>query len=109
MPKSSLVTVKSRRSDAVLVCKKCLKRVEAGGELKRGLKAELKRSSASQDRRPPRLVLTGCFGVCPKRAVVTASAHTLSRGEFVLLADSKSVEDAAAVLLSGENNQEKPS
>jgi hypothetical protein len=103
MPKSSLVTVRARRSGPVLVCKKCLKRVEGGDKLKRRLKAELKRNGGGQKNRRPRLVLTGCFGICPKRSVAMASANTLRRNEFVLLSDPELVEDAAAMLLSDEN------
>jgi predicted metal-binding protein len=105
MAKSPLVTIKSRRRGPVLVCKKCLKRVEGGDKLRRRLKSELKRNGAAQKNRRPRLVLTSCFGICPKRAVVMASANTLRRGEFILLSDAESVEDAAAVLLADEENQ----
>jgi hypothetical protein len=100
--KSPVIIVKPRRAGPVLVCKKCLRRAEGGGKLKRRLKSELKRRSSSQKTRRPRLVLANCFGICPKRAVVLASAHTLGRGEFILLSDSAggSIEDAARVLMS---------
>jgi hypothetical protein len=90
--------VKSRRANLVLVCRKCLKRAADGKSVKRGLKAELKGRGAKKSQRP-RLILTNCFGVCPKRAVVTASAHTLRRGEFLLVSDRSSMSDAADALL----------
>jgi hypothetical protein len=65
-------------------------------------KSELKRNSAAQGTKRPRIVLTNCFGICPKRAVVMASPSTLGRGGFVLLSDSAStaIEDVANVLMS---------
>jgi len=95
---SAPMSVKSRRANLVLVCRKCLKRADDGKGVKRGLKAELKGRGAKKNQRP-RLILTNCFGVCPKRAVVTASAHTLRRGEFLLISDRSSISDAAHALL----------
>jgi hypothetical protein len=100
--KSSLTTVNlRRRSGPVLVCKKCLGRTDGGGKLKRRLKSALKRRSSLQNAKRPRLVLANCFGICPKQAVVLASARTLGRGEFILLRDTArgSVEEAADVLM----------
>jgi predicted metal-binding protein len=95
---SAPMIVKSRRANLVLICRKCLKRADDGKDVKRGLKAELKARGAKKSQRP-RLILTNCFGVCPKRAVVTASAHTLRRGEFLLVSDRSSMSDAADALL----------
>jgi hypothetical protein len=100
--KSSIVTVKQRRrAGPVLVCRKCLKRIEAGDKLRRRLKLELKRKSSLQNTKRPRLVLANCFGICPKSSVVLASAHTLGHGEFIVLRDSarSAIEDAADVLI----------
>jgi predicted metal-binding protein len=99
---SSLVTIRPRRARPVLVCRKCLKRFDDGSKLKRALKTELKRRSVAQAKRRPRLVMTGCFGICPKRAVVVASAATLQRGEYLLLADVNSSARAAARLMPPE-------
>lgn len=100
--KSSVVTVKPRRAGPVLVCRKCLSRIDGGSTLKRRLKSELKRKSSTTKTKRPRLVLTNCFGICPKRAVVMASVNTLGRGEFVLLSGSASgsIEDVADALMS---------
>jgi hypothetical protein len=97
---SSLITVRSRRAPPVLVCKKCLKRADQGKELKRFIKAEVKRHGAAGPLKPPRLVMTGCFGICPKQAVVLASGLSLERGEYLLVSDEKSVAKAAEALMS---------
>ncbi|MDR6302786.1 hypothetical protein GGQ85_000466 [Nitrobacter vulgaris] len=49
------------------------------------------------------MVMTGCFGICPKRAVTTASGVTLARNEFLLIADAEQARDAAAKLMAHEN------
>jgi hypothetical protein len=98
MAPSSLLTARLRRAP-VLICKKCLGRVPDGKALRKALKSELKHRVGAQDIKPPRVVLTGCLGICPKRAVVVAGTATLQRGEVLLLADSRSVAEAAARLL----------
>ncbi len=97
---SSTLALKTRRADAVFVCGKCLKRSDGGGKLKRRLKKQLSEVSDARNCKRPKLVLTGCLGICPKHAVVTASAATLGRGEVVVLRDSRaeSVEKALALL-----------
>jgi hypothetical protein len=81
---SPIVTIRPRRAKPVLVCRKCLKRSAHGRELKQALKAELKRRSKALALKRPRLVMTSCFDICPKRAVVVASGTTLNRGEYLL-------------------------
>jgi hypothetical protein len=44
----------------------------------------------------PRIVASGCFGMCPKRASTTASGAALARGEFLLRADETQARSAAA-------------
>jgi predicted metal-binding protein len=95
---ASAVTVSSRR-EPVLVCKKCLKRVPDGRDIRRALKSAAKNLEVAQPGWRPRLVLTGCFGICPKRAVVVASGATLHRGEFVLLTEADQAADVAALLM----------
>jgi predicted metal-binding protein len=92
---SSVVAARLRRAPPVLVCKKCLGRVADGKVLRKALKSELKRRGLADGARPPRVVLTGCLGICPKRAVVVASAGTMARGEVLLLADADAVVAAA--------------
>ena len=61
--------------------------MENGGKLKQRLKASLKHG-ADEKKKRARLVFTSCFGICPKNAVVTGSAATFARGEFILIQDS---------------------
>jgi hypothetical protein len=86
--KPSLRALKLRQPGPVLVCRKCLKRMAGGGKLRKRLKASLKQRSAA------RLVLTNCFGICPKGAVVAASPATFARDEILLIRDCS--EDATA-------------
>ena len=99
MPKSSLVTIQPRRPQPIFVCKKCLGRIDDGKELRRGLKSEAKRLAQSRATKPARIVMTSCLGICPKRAVVVASAATLQQGQYLLLADADSAANAAAILM----------
>jgi len=48
---SAPITVKSRRANLALVCRKCLKRADDGKSVKRGLKAELKGRCAKESQR----------------------------------------------------------
>ncbi len=100
------VIVRPRRAPPVLVCRKCLKRCGDGRAIRRALKAELKALGADasgsgevRKLKPPKLVLTGCFGVCPMRAATLASGATLSRGEFVLVRDESEVRAAVDALV----------
>ena len=96
---ASIATVRPRRPGPILICRKCLKRASNGSKLKRALKSELKRRSATGAERKPLVVANGCFGICPKRAVVLASAATLNRGDYLLLADADRSAEAVAVLM----------
>ena len=99
--KPPLRAVETRRPGPVLVCRKCLKRMGDGGELKRRLKASLKERSGGQKKRRPRFVLTNCFGICPKGAAVAGSPATFARGEFILIRNSseEAIEQATTALL----------
>jgi hypothetical protein len=99
--KALLLALKLQRPGPVLVCRKCLKRIPGGDKLTRRLKASFKQRCAGQKKARARLVLTKCFGICPKDAVVTASAATFARGEFMLIRDcsEKAIEQATATLL----------
>ncbi len=96
---ASIVAVRPRRPGPILICRKCLKRAPHGSGLKRALKSEIKRRSVAKAERKPRVVATGCFGICPKHAVVLASAATLRRGDYLLLADADGSAEAAAILM----------
>jgi hypothetical protein len=96
---SSIVIIRPRRPEPILVCRKCLKRVANGKNIKLALKAEVKRRSVAQATKRPRIVLTGCFDICPKRAVVLASGTTLHRSEYLLLAGDNQIDEAVAILM----------
>lgn len=96
--KPSLRVLDLRRPGPVLVCRRCLKRMAGGGKLRRRLKASLKQRSVGEKKRRARVVITNCFGICPKNAVVSASAATFARGEFLLISGYS--EEAAAALLA---------
>jgi predicted metal-binding protein len=96
---SPITTIRPRRAEPVFICKKCLKRIDDGPALKRALKSELKQRSAARGIKRPRVVMTSCMDICPKRAVVAASATTLARGEYLLLGDDGGTAEAAALLM----------
>ena len=97
-----ITTIRPRRAEPVFVCKKCLKRIDDGPALKRALKSELKQRSAARGIKRPRVVMTSCMDICPKRAVVAASATTLARGEYLLLSDGGGTAEAAALLMRAD-------
>lgn len=97
--KSSPAIARPKRPPPVLICGKCLSKIDGGKKLKQALKAELKHAAAAQGGKRPKLVITGCLGICPKRAVVTASAATLGRGEYVLIEDRSETAAAVGVLI----------
>ena len=93
------IIVRPRRASPILVCKKCLKRSEEGSAVRRELKRELKRQR-NGELKPPRLVATSCFGICPKRAIVLTSGSTLNKGQYVLVSDRADLERALDLLRS---------
>src|ERR1700742_677375 len=92
-----LVIARPRRPSPVLICKKCLKRSPSGGRIRRALKRKLKRQS-NETVKPSKLIATGCFGICPKRAIVLASGNSLEKGEYVLVSHRSQIKDAFAAL-----------
>ncbi|MBI5132203.1 MAG: (2Fe-2S) ferredoxin domain-containing protein [Rhodopseudomonas palustris] len=96
--KSSPTIARPKRPSPVLICGKCLSKIDGGKKLKQALKAELKHAAEARSGKRAKLVITGCLGICPKRAVVTASAATLGRGEYVLLGDGAAAAEALTML-----------
>jgi len=92
--------VRPRRPAPVLVCRKCLKRSDAGADVRRALKTGLK-ADRRDGRKAAKLVMTGCFGLCPKKSIVVASGASLTRQEYVLVTNRNQVPRALA-LLNGE-------
>ena len=58
---------------AVLVCKACRKRADLSANLKGRTVASEARSALRERKRRPRVLLTGCLGLCPKSAVAIAA------------------------------------
>lgn len=99
MDSKPVISAKLRRASPILVCKKCLGRIDDGKKLRRALKSDSKTRSATQDVKPPRVVMTSCLGICPKRAVVVASAATLQDGKYLLLSDASASAEAMPALM----------
>lgn len=91
------MVVRPRRAAPVLVCRKCLKRSGEGSDVRRALKSELK-ASKRDGAKPAKLVMTGCFGLCPKKSIVVVSGASLKRQEYLLIADRDQVPLALALL-----------
>lgn len=87
------------RRPPVLICGKCLSKIDGGKKPKQALKAELKHAAVAHGGKRPKLVTTGCLGICPKRAVVTASTATLERGEYVVIEDREGAVEAVKMLI----------
>jgi predicted metal-binding protein len=101
---SDITTIRPRRPEPIFVCRKCLKRIDDGPALKRALKSELKQRSAARGIKRPRVIVTSCMDICPKRAVVAASAATLARGEYLLLGNDGGTAEAAALLMQPDQS-----
>ena len=91
------IVASPRRASPLFICEKCLKRSPQGGKIRRTLKSELKHRQ-DQSKRAPKLIRTGCFGICPKRAVVLANGYSLQKGEYVLVSRRNEIEDALTLL-----------
>jgi predicted metal-binding protein len=102
MSPNSPIIARPKRPPPVLICGKCLSRIKDGKQLKQALKSELKQHAAARGGKRAKLVTTGCLGICPKRAVVTASAATLQRNEYVLVGDRESAVGAVGMLMGKE-------
>jgi hypothetical protein len=101
-PATSPKLVRSRRAAPVLICRKCLKRSDEGRDIRRALKSGLK-EQRQDGVKPAKLVITGCFGLCPKQSVVLASGASLQRQEYVLVEDRDQIPEALALLTGGHD------
>jgi predicted metal-binding protein len=99
MTSQSVISARLRRAPPILVCKKCLGRIDDGKQLRKALKSVSKSRSVTQNVKPPRVVMTSCLGICPKRAVVVASAATLQEGRYLLLSDAAASAQAIETLM----------
>ena len=103
--KSAMRTVRPAWSGAVFVCGKCLKRHDDGKSLRQALKAEVKTRSGDSATKhgaknyKVRIVKTACLGLCPRGAVILASATTLASGDVLLVTNVDGIADAASRLM----------
>ena len=113
MATPAIKRARTRGAGPLFVCGKCLKRVPDGKAFRRALKEAARdrvealaaQGRAAQGRsgsRKVRVVRTSCLGLCPKRAVVLASAATLGSGEMLIVADADAVPDAMMRLIPGD-------
>ncbi|MGY3449890.1 hypothetical protein [Bradyrhizobium sp. USDA 4353] len=99
---ASPTIIHPRRPAPVFVCRKCLKRSNDAKGIKTAIKRE-SRLAAPSSRKPPRVIMTSCFGLCPKRAVVVTGGVRAARGDFVLVATAEDVAGALACLHDDQN------
>ncbi|MGJ4948797.1 hypothetical protein [Bradyrhizobium sp. HKCCYLS20291] len=103
----SLRIVQSRRPGPVFVCRKCLKRSNDPKAIKTAIKRAVKSGRGrSSGEKPARVVLTSCFGLCPKRAVVITGG---TRGEYLLVSATEDVPGALALLREDQNTSSRSS
>ncbi|MGJ4964119.1 hypothetical protein [Bradyrhizobium sp. HKCCYLRH3061] len=98
--------VRPRRAAPMFVCRKCLKRSDDPKALRKAIKHALKSHDGSghgAGEKPARVVMTSCFGLCPKRAVVVTGGVRAARGEYVLVSAAEDVPSALALLRDDPN------
>ncbi|WP_315777869.1 MULTISPECIES: hypothetical protein [unclassified Bradyrhizobium] len=99
--------VRPNRAAPVLVCRKCLKRSDDPKATKKAIKhaltSERERGSGPREK-PARVVMTSCFGLCPKRAVVVTGGVRAARGEYVLVSAADDAAGALALLRDDQNS-----
>lgn len=93
------MTIRPKRTP-VFVCRKCVARHPKGRKLQAALKHGLKSLPAVRSR----MVLTSCFGICPKRAIVAASRATLASASCLLVARQNDVGEAISKLIASTDN-----
>jgi len=94
--------VRPRRPAPVFVCRKCLNRCGEAKAIKTAIKRETKRTVHARGK-PARVIMTSCFGLCPKRAVAVTGGHGAGRGEYVLVSAAEDVAGALALLRDDQN------
>jgi hypothetical protein len=94
---SKIIVVHPRRAAPIFVCRKCLKRSPEGKDIRRALKSET-RELGGADEKPARVITTGCFGLCPKKAVVVTGGACAHAGDYLLIASPDEVSPALARL-----------
>ncbi len=83
-------------SSVVLVCKECQKRGSGPKRLKAKALVQEARSACKAERPRPRIVVSGCLGLCPKRAIAVARVGP----EGARIVAAAAAEDVARVMPS---------
>jgi hypothetical protein len=97
---TSPFVVRPKRPPSVLVCAKCVRKVDGGRAVRKALKAGLTERAEAVGQRPGKLIETKCMGLCPKRAVTLASGDMLARGELLIVRSAADVPVALELLRS---------
>jgi hypothetical protein len=94
----------SPRWDTVfLVCKQCRKRSNGPEHLKTKALARTLRAATREQRPRPRIVMTSCLGLCPKRAIALAYVGMQARPRILAIKSSARLAKALPLLV-GEND-----
>ncbi|GLH78336.1 hypothetical protein SSBR45G_32450 [Bradyrhizobium sp. SSBR45G] len=94
--------ISPRRPAPVFVCRKCLGRSDDAKGLKKAIKRATKHA-VGLGGKPPRVIMTSCFGLCPKRAVIMTGGGAAAHGNYVLVCSTEDVADALALLREAQN------
>ncbi|NPU13844.1 hypothetical protein HL667_08860 [Bradyrhizobium sp. 83012] len=94
--------VRPPRPAPVFVCRKCLKRSDDAKDIGKEIKRAMKRAAPARGK-PARTIMTSCFGLCPKRAVVITAGVRAARGEYVLVSRAGEVAGALSLLHDDQN------
>ena len=85
----------------LLICRKCKDR-DGAGEVKPKTLAKIARSLMKEHEPRPRVVLTGCLGVCPKGATTVAHIGNGFTPRVIAVASWEELEQALPVLVRGQ-------
>src|SRR3954452_2852619 len=94
--------IRPPRPAPVFVCRKCLKRSDDAREIRKEIKRAMKRTAPAHGK-PARTIMTSCFGLCPKRAVVITASVRAARGEYVLVSQADDIAGALSLLHDDQN------
>jgi predicted metal-binding protein len=86
----------------LLICRKCRKRGEGAGDVKPKTLAKIAHSLLKEHEPRPRVVLTGCLGVCPKAATTVAYLGGGIAPRVIAVASWEELDEALPKLLRGE-------
>jgi hypothetical protein len=83
-------------SDALLMCRKCARRLGPDGK---AMRKSLKRALKTHRWGKVRLVQRSCFSLCPKRGEVLAAVRTIGERRLLVIEPGEALEPALDYLL----------